>query len=106
MSCNPKSPIPARGRLARLLRTATLPGDWNSARLNLSHSIVSTSLASARALAGSNSSSTWSTFASISGEEILPKLPARVVKIWLRQHSENASPTQENWVMSKSPTLT
>jgi hypothetical protein len=43
----------------------------------------------------------------MAGEEILPKLlSAPVVKIWFRQHSENASPTQENWVMSKSPTLT
>ena len=37
----------------------------------------------------------------------MPKLlSAPVVKIWLRRHNANASPTQENWVMSKSPTLT
>ena len=49
--------MPAGPKFARLLRTATLPADWKSGRLKpMSKIILSSSLASLRAFAGSSSS--------------------------------------------------
>ena len=78
--------MPAGPKLARLLRTATLPGDWNSGRLNPTPQIsLSSSLASSRAFAGSSSSKVCSIFASISGLPILPKLLSAVGRVDLGQ---------------------
>ena len=72
--------MPAGPKFARLLRTATLPADWNNGRLNPSAKMsLSSSLASSRAFAGSSSSKVCSTFASISGLLILPKLLSALV---------------------------
>ncbi|COW91748.1 Uncharacterised protein [Mycobacterium tuberculosis] len=58
-----------------MLRTATVPGDWVSGRLNPSAQISSSTwLAKALALPGSSSASVRSIAASICGLPILPKL--------------------------------
>ena len=91
------SPMPAGPKFARLLRTATLPGDWNSGRLNPSAQIsLSSSLASALCLLGVEFvEDVCSTFASISGLLILPKLlsaPVRVDLVQAAQRERVADP--------------
>ena len=72
--------MPAGPKFARLLRTATLPADWNNGRLKPTPQIsLSSSLASSRAFAGSSSSKVCSAFASISGLLMLPKLRSAFV---------------------------
>ena len=75
-----------------------LPGDWNSGRLKPScQIIVSTWLASTRALSWSSSDSVSSILASIAGLPILPKLlsPSEVY-IWGSADNGKALPAQPN----------
>ena len=82
--------MPAGPKFARLLRTATLPADWNNGRLKPSAQIsLSSSLASVARLRGVEFvESVCSAFASISGLLILPKLLSALVRVDLVQAAQ------------------